>query len=151
MNYSTQDIYNITDIQNIITNYVEQLEFSEHQEKFIPIILELQEEMVEYLNPKDMKEMWGGRTIFHSGLTVMRYPSGKLKWCRNMEYRNWDNNFDECRYRLECKDCGLNIPNSAYNQERYPNALGCCNIETDCENWFCGCEGRDECDCESED
>ena len=138
-------------LEKIILDYKYQLELTEHQEKMKPTMELMKEKIIEYMNPEDMKNMWGGRTMFHGELTSNKTPRNKIRWCRDMCYRNYDTDFDKCRHRLECSDCGLNIPYNSYDNygELYPRAVGC--YEYECDKWFCGCEGRTECECENED
>ncbi len=141
-------------LENIINDYKTQMELFEHQEKFKPTIELLKENIILYMNPEDMKTMWGGRTIFHGSIISQKSRrTGKHKrWCRNMEYRNWVDNFEQCERRIICADCGMNTNIGNYKQETYPNAMSCFNEIEDCEKWYCGCnEDREDCDCMGED
>ena len=141
-------------IEEIILDYKNQLELTEHQEKFKPTMELLKEDIIRYMNPDEMKWLWGGRTIFHGQLKSQKNRrTGKHKrWCRDMEYSNWLDNFEQCERRIVCNDCGMNTNIGNYSQEVYPNAMSCFNEIEDCGNWYCGCNSdREDCDCMGED
>ena len=57
----------------------------EHRNFFNSTLTLLKKEIIEYLNPEDMKELWG-REIYHGELNSMLYKNGKgIRWFRGME------------------------------------------------------------------